>query len=332
MSGNSAVVPDFTEALTCPVCRGDNTNDYLNSPYCESVVEEYLFGYYNLSGNLNRDAYADTFRGIDYVLAECATCGALFQRNRPGPRLLEMVYDSWISTQSSGRQAYSSMSLVDSQHYFSEALKLVATTLRLASIPNLPELRVLDHGMGNGAFALALKACLVDVSGTEFAANRIAFGKENGIRMYEVSSPLPHGHFHLINTEQVMEHIPDPWETIRHLVESLAPGGILKISVPFNRWVEAGERKINWDAGRYARYSPMPLAPLEHLNYYSRRTFDTIAKEFGLRRVHIRARDHIIFGLNWTPMGTVRNFGRVLLHERLRNYVLLQKPLDGTGV
>lgn len=217
------------------------------------------------------------------------------------------------------------MTLLDVQHYMSEAVKLVTFALESTETHELPELRVLDHGMGNGFFALALKACLTEVTGTEFSSDRLDFGKSNGIKTLHIDASLPENYFSLINTEQVMEHVPNPKNTIAKLVRSLKSGGIIKISVPNSRSIEKGDYNIDWKASRYSARSAMPLAPLEHLQYFPRSCRQIIAQDHGLEVVEIPRHYHIKHGTNWDLRGTIRNLGRTLFLRSMRNYFLFRK-------
>lgn len=319
------IAATFHKIDHCPVCLGSDCEDYLNLPYVASDVQGFLFRYYKLDKRFGIEAYEQTFSGQDYILATCRTCGVHFQRNRPDAALATIVYDEWIGAAASGRRAFERYGLTTVQHYVSEALRLVAVAQKMSGTARLTDLRTLDYGMGNGGFAMALKSCLVDVSGAEFSEVRRAFAEENGISTFGVGEPLPDQHFHLINTEQVMEHLPNPHEVLGQFANALVPGGLLKISVPLSKSIEAGDREIDWHAERYAPRSPTPLQPLEHLQYYKRSSYETLEKLFGFRRVHIPFSYHLRYGLNWTLKGAIKNIGRAFLHERQRNYVLLQK-------
>jgi SAM-dependent methyltransferase len=321
-------VADFAEIDECPVCGDSAISDYLRMPYCGSDVEEYLIRYYRLGGEESRARYAQIFCDQDYVLSSCSRCGSSFQRNRPGPNILRLVYDHWISSNASGLAAAASLKLHDVQHYMSEAIKLTEFAMQSTGVSELPRLRVLDHGMGNGFFALSLKACLAEVWGTEFAQNRLRFAGENGIRALDISEELPESYFHFINTEQVMEHVSSVRETIAKLVRALAPGGILKVSVPQSTSIENGDKRIDWLAGKYARNSPMPLAPLEHLQYYPRSSRKVIAFDHGLDILQLPRWYHIRFGNNWSARGIERNLGRLVLMNRMRNYFIFRKPKE----
>ena len=204
-------------------------------------------------------------------------------------------------------------------------MKLISFAKISTQTHEFPKVRVLDYGMGNGFFALALKSFLVDVSGAEFSLERIKFGNENGIKSFHVNENLPKNYFDLINTEQVMEHVPYPRELLKRLVESLKVGGILKISVPHSRSLEKKDFTINWRAERYADRSPMPLAPLEHLQYFPKVSRAVIAQDHGLKLVRLPRHFHLRYGTNWGFRGIVRNIGRTFLLSKMRNYCLYKK-------
>lgn len=316
----------FDYLTSCPVCQHAETVEYLRLPYRYSEVEEYLFRYYGRT-NLESNRYAEMVEGEDFVLSKCARCGALFQSNRPNTDALSTVYNSWIASTSSGRDAAAKMTLRDTLHNASEAIKLISLAMESTSVSEFPEVRALDYGMGNGFFALALKSYLVQVWGSEFSSDRLEYGYETGINTLVHTDELPKEHFHLINTEQVMEHVADPYEVLQKLSGSLVKGGILKVSVPFSSSIESGDLTVDWRASRYARRSPMPLAPLEHLQYYSRQCRQVIAKQHGLELVALSPWSHLRFGNYWSASAALRNVGRAFFLNRFRNYFLLRKPL-----
>lgn len=308
----------------CPLCRSDAVTNYLQVPYVDSELEAFLFRYYNLGERFGKVAYREIFDGHSYILSRCESCRLRFQKNRPNATLLEIVYDTWIGSTASGRSAFSRYTLDVVQHYLSEALRLIAF-IQHKTGTKLSELRALDYGLGNGGFALALKSTCIEVSGFEFSEIRRSFAESNGIKTYRTDEEIPVCSFHLINTEQVMEHVPTPHDLIARFSNALVPGGILKISVPLSKSINAGDESINWSAGRYERKSPTALQPLEHLQYYPPESYDQISEQFGFKRVHMPFSYHIKYGLNWSATGTIKNFGRAFMHESMRNYVLLQK-------
>jgi 2-polyprenyl-3-methyl-5-hydroxy-6-metoxy-1,4-benzoquinol methylase len=121
--------------------------------------------------------------------------------------------------------------------------------------------RTLDVGAGNGAFmAQALRhSPALEIYGAEFSQAAIDIAHPSirprlALCDLQGDRDLPWGgHFDLMTCMEVLEHLPDDQLALRHIANSLAPGGTLFISVP------AWER--NWGpqdvtAGHVRRYEP----------------------------------------------------------------------------
>jgi len=81
---------------------------------------------------------------------------------------------------------------------------------------------------------------------------------------------------HFINAEQVFEHIPQPRKTLEGLAERLVPGGVIRISVPNGRSVEAAVKNPAWKAAKD------PAHPLEHINIFTHRTLRELGQFAGM--------------------------------------------------
>ena len=199
---------DFQTLDECPLCGSKEILEYYRMPYVGSDVERYIISYYKLAHLDQAAAYGSIFNGTDYILASCKNCSLLFQMNRPGKNLSKLVYDTWIGGKVVNNDNFSRYDLNECQHNISEALRLVRLVERSTGKRTLSEINALDYGMGNGQFCRALQACLVDTYGSEYAQDRIEFGRRSGIKTMNVEDDLPPDSFDLINTEQVMEHVP----------------------------------------------------------------------------------------------------------------------------
>lgn len=307
---------------SCPVCKASSYDVLIDKAYSDSVIKNYLINYYNLSDRGLHKNYDELTCDARYVLKKCNNCSAVFQSFYPDEVFSQIIYSEWIDSPATRKSDETRATFLDTKHYMSEAIKLTALALRKTGKARPSQLRVLDFGMGRGGFAMALKACGCVTYGYDFSKDRQQIGNGLGITVVGLKE-IEMLDFDLINTEQVFEHLPDPLGTARTLAAALRHNGILKISVPFNRWLEKGDFVINWNASRYARNSPIPNAPLEHLQYYRRPSLDYLGRHIGLSRIRIPIADHLNYSLDWLNVRhAAKNLVRATAMERFRNYYL----------
>jgi SAM-dependent methyltransferase len=94
--------------------------------------------------------------------------------------------------------------------------------------------RVLEVGSGSGAFLEAARPYAGAVTGVEpDMASRRFVTQRLGIDVYsQVEEVPPNLEFDLIAMFHVLEHLPDPPRSLKHLAQRLAPGGRLAVEVP----------------------------------------------------------------------------------------------------
>lgn len=157
-----------------------------------------------------------------YNLCRCQTCGLVFDNPRPTLEALVKFYsrpgkyDSWVEAEAPRGRLWK---------------RRLKKLLKHASRGNL-----LDVGAGTGQFLNLAKPFFNLVTGTEVSesALRIAKQKYNlELAQGQVEEcDLPRDGFDTITLFHVLEHVPDPGETIARCIELLNFGGILLICVP----------------------------------------------------------------------------------------------------
>ena len=143
------------------------------------------------------------------------------------------------------------------------------------------QLRVLDFGMGWGAWCAMAMAMGCEVHGHESSPVRIAHAERAGVKVLSWDD-LPQHPMDFINSEQVFEHLADPLGALTHLASALAPGGLLKISVPDGADIKRRLAIGDWDAGEDSPRSLLSITPLQHVNCFSRRSLVELARRAGL--------------------------------------------------
>jgi len=302
--------PWFEKRNGCPACASDKFKIIYRSRYDENPIKDFLSGFYLPQGIVE----FEYLNGASYILCECETCGLIFQRDIPNDILMERLYEHWIDPKMAlcrhmkeGTGYYSSLEL--------ELLKIISFFRKEPS-----QLCFLDFGMGWGDWASKAKSLGCDSYGTELSAERIEHATSNGIKVIHWNE-IPRHRFDFINTEQVLEHIPEPLKTLRHLRSALKTEGIIKVSVPTANNIKQRLKIMDWKAPRGTKNSLIPVAPLEHINFFTRKSLLKMAAEAGMEEVVIPMWLHYKYithlrGTKWIARGLVNPISRNILKSQ----------------
>ncbi|MDB5413739.1 MAG: class SAM-dependent methyltransferase [Rubritepida sp.] len=94
-----------------------------------------------------------------------------------------------------------------------------------------PRARVLDYGSGSGEFLIEGQRHRWSMEGVEPGEAYSSHAREAGVTVHS-SLPEGAGPFDAITSHHVFEHLRDPLATLRELVATLKPDGVLYLSVP----------------------------------------------------------------------------------------------------
>ncbi|HEY4772030.1 MAG TPA: class I SAM-dependent methyltransferase [Steroidobacteraceae bacterium] len=267
------------ERERCPSCGSGARDLLLREPLDSPAMTAFLRKQYEGRARL------DQLQGYNYELVRCRQCLLAYQAGVPGASLLSEIYNLWIPLSERDRLAqertlYDPSYWAQQLHFFIEHIGL-----RPAQV------KVLDFGMGWAEWASMARAFGCDVYGAELSPERLEHAHRMGIATLDWQEMTTH-RFHLINTEQVFEHLIEPLDILKHLASALAENGLLKISVPDAR---VAVRRIARGA-TFASLAPetvMPVQPLEHVNCFEYKTLVRLAAAAGL--VPLRPRLRLIY-------------------------------------
>jgi SAM-dependent methyltransferase len=301
----------FRQRDECPACGTRGGELVYSRPYAVHPVGTFLRQYYlKLEETWLRDAI--------FEVARCGDCRCVFQRQVPDERLLAELYGKWISDPADDATLEARRAQVAAQAHprFSRKAQYFAVLSRAIRRP-LRGLRILDWGMGWGAWALTAQRMGASVHGLEIDPVRCRFAASLGVTVVNEAS-MPAGEYDLIFTEQVLEHLVDPAAMLSACKRALAPGGVVHVSVPRNdRIVSLVQREANWL--RCTPYRPpiayhgvgqnrvYAISPLEHLNCFHPRSLRALGERtgFGVRSMPLSAR----FAPLWRGMIDPRDIG-----------------------
>jgi 2-polyprenyl-3-methyl-5-hydroxy-6-metoxy-1,4-benzoquinol methylase/thioredoxin-like negative regulator of GroEL len=159
-------------------------------------------------------------------------------------------------------------------------------------IPHVPlkARRILEIGCGAGAFCAELRKerRIEEVVGVEIVRDayekavkvldRVFFGN-----IEEMELPFAKGYFDAVICADVLEHLRDPWTTLRRLGTLLAPDGVVVISIPNIRFHEIIQMLSH---GAWT-YMDMGIMDNTHLRFFTRAELYTLVERAGLELAEI---------------------------------------------
>ncbi len=123
--------------------------------------------------------------------------------------------------------------------------------------------RVLDAGCGSGRNMVEL-ARHGTVIGVELSDTSVALARERAVGKVVAGSvlamPFADDSFDLAVSLDVIEHLEDDLAALRELRRTVAPGGVLLLTVPAYQWLWSGHDEINHHHRRYTRRSLQRVA------------------------------------------------------------------------
>jgi methionine biosynthesis protein MetW len=141
--------------------------------------------------------------------------------------------------------------------------------------------RVLDLGCATGTTGAALKQRQdVEVVGVELEAE---YAREAATRLDEVlnadvEQAAPDGRFDVLIAADILEHLKDPWATLRRYAELLEPGATAIVSLP---------NVAHWSTYAHLARGSWPRKPegifdATHLRWFTLRDASDLLRQAGL--------------------------------------------------
>jgi SAM-dependent methyltransferase len=207
---------------------------------------------------------------------------------------------------------------------YARRLRYVADLINLA--PTDGPLRALDFGSGIGVTSRFMRAAGIDVQGLDPSASRAKHSSSMGTstltHLDQLAAAAP---FNLLVFDNVLEHLPDPVETLERVAARCSRGTIAFVSVP-----DCGERALArvGQSLRLHRVLDKTFNPWEHLNYFSLAHLDTLMDRGGFVRI---SEAHLPGPVEIGLRPTAARVGR-LKNVAASTARLLRYALSGRGV
>ncbi|MEW6489603.1 MAG: class I SAM-dependent methyltransferase [Thermodesulfobacteriota bacterium] len=159
-----------------------------------------------------------------YAWERCGGCGLLALRPQPSRQELARAYRDYLPRDPGGVQDWQCL-MAD---VFREALARLEPARR-------PGGRLLDVGCAYGFFVEQARAAGWDARGIDLSEHAVAAARSRGLPVERVAleeADFPAEGFDAVTLFYVLEHVPDPADTVRRVFRWLRPGGQLLLRVP----------------------------------------------------------------------------------------------------
>jgi SAM-dependent methyltransferase len=225
-------------------------------------------------------------------MVECRDCGLIFINPQPEPEDLKEYYPkdyytpnpshyrdySWFRRKALetywgyGRHSDSTPNM----HLFKKMVMLPFRIKYRHCIPFVEGGRLLDIGCGNGTELYRLKLMGWEVYGVEIDIEASERAKSKGLSVYTgnlFEANYPDRFFHVVRMSFVLEHLPNPRETLLEISRILMPKGRIYISVQ-------NARSLNYWLFRKWWFS---LDVPRHLFSFTPKTIRKLLSSLGLK-------------------------------------------------
>lgn len=258
----------------CPACDGIDFNQIYSCKYTDNPISGFLKRFYSKQGHVD-------FRFLqeaEYSVLKCQDCDMIFQEYYPGEKLSLELYENWIDPKYD-------LSVKRNVYYYSIYSQEIQSVINYFNKAPC-DISVLDYGMGWSRWLRMASGFGCDSHGLDLAEDKRNYAEKYGLKVIDIDD-LNNRKFMFINSDQVFEHLPDPYKNLCHLKNALAENGILKIAVPNDRNVENNLKINNWRVQKQSKNSLSSISPLEHINCFSRKSLIAMAKRTGLKEVRM---------------------------------------------
>jgi SAM-dependent methyltransferase len=260
--------PVVRKLARCPICTDSNPSVQLQGS--QEIRERFQ--------RLVALKYPGTFDGLtdrfSLRVLKCDHCEHFWHEEIPTEPLLSQMYSA-----AAGRVRAKASTDPNARAYIRAQLQAAARALGKTPVS------FLDFGCGKGDWSreardLGFQVTAFDPSVARSGASR----DEEGIRWISDLALIQGERFDLINLNQVLEHVVEPVALLTELRAYCGNSTLLRITVP--NLARAG-REI-WDSFPQGDRTDHLLAPFEHIQGFTRRSFGRLIGNAMLKPLSLR--------------------------------------------
>lgn len=192
--------------------------------------------------------FCNSDKSENYIKADlvsynkCLNCGLIFQHPIITQEEIDAIYDD----------NYFEYEVTNQENFFG-LMKLALKDIGFEKIRNeFPNKNVLDIGCATGMMLNYLKSEGYNTYGVEICKSSAEYARKNyNLEVYEkplIENKFESDFFSFIHFSHVIEHVPNPADTLKEVYRILAKGGYLAITTPNADGLFAHKYAENWRA------------------------------------------------------------------------------------
>lgn len=140
---------------------------------------------------------------------------------------------------------------------------------------------ICDFGCGSGLFIEAVKDSCSSVLGVELQTRFLNSMKSRGIPCTNSLEEIPNSSLDCIFSFHVLEHLPNPLDTLKVLKNKLRPGGLLILEVPHSRDILLSGSIASESFKKFTLWS-------QHLILHTRESLRVFLSHSGFKNISIK--------------------------------------------
>jgi SAM-dependent methyltransferase len=172
-----------------------------------------------------------------YRFLECAECGSATLDPMPTPEAIPQLYppDYTFKARDSGESLPRRLlRALEWRAFYRPIYRQRLGILR--RLTGLASGRVLEVGCGSGLFLQELARAGYDVEGLDISASDVTYARERlGLRAFQGAAQdlaLEENRYDAVLLMSVLEHVPNPLDTVQRVLRVLKPGGWIVLGLP----------------------------------------------------------------------------------------------------
>ena len=250
------------ERLECPFCEEKIFKSLFKKNYSHPDLLNFINEYYQ-STSLDLSLENEI-----YEIFECSNCNGLFQKFIPDNDFSNFLYDNLISAKDSLKKK--------SDYYIKNKNKLNEDLSIISKLCNkkVDEIKILEFGCGWGFWSKFMKSKLFNITTCEFSIKRHDHLIKNKISNYRNLNEIK-GRFDFIYSEEVLEHITSPLDTLKQLKGLLSKSGFMLHRFP-STFLFKEKLIYNYRPKKDCAH------PLEHINLIYKKSFIKLCEKLNL--------------------------------------------------